>query len=382
MKHLTWVFALAALLLQAQAPEAAKPESGAASRIIGEVTAPVQNQHISVKTDQGSEINVVLQEKTLYLRVPPGEKDLKKATRIALKDIDPGDRIYARGQMSDDKKSITAVSVIVMTKEDLASKHERDRAEWQTRGISGKITALNPESKEITVSMRSREGQKTVVVGPTDKALFRRYAPDSVRFSDAKASSFAELKVGDQIRVLGDKSEDGARIKPEEIVSGSFRNVAGTVKTVNAAAGEVEIMDLETKKPLTVQVTPETVLRRLPTMVAMMMARRVQAPGAARPMGSGRPPGAGGPPSRAGARPMGGAGGSGDLQQVLEQMPAMPLSELKPGDAIIISTTSGTEPSRVTAITLVAGVEPFLTAAPEGGQQIGGSWNFGDIGLP
>ena len=75
----------------------------------------------------------------------------------------------------------------------------------------------------------------------------------------------------------------------------------------------------------------------------------------------------------------GSRGGSGDLTQVLEQMPPMPLADLKPGDAIIISTTAGKEPTRVTAITLVAGVEPFLTAAPSGGLQIGGAWNFGGM---
>jgi hypothetical protein len=377
MKRWFWALLLAApLMLRAQAPEGAKSGSAAVARVIGDVTDLKGSQEIIVKTDQGSPVEVVLQEKTLYLRVPPGEKDLKKAARISRTDIKPGDRVLARGQMSEDKTSLTAVSVIVMTKEELAQKHERDRAEWQSRGISGKITAVDPAAHEITVSVRSREGVKSVVVGPADTARFRRYAGDSVQFSDAKPSSFAELKVGDQIRVLGDKSEDGARVKPEEIVSGTFRNIAGTVKAVNAAGDEVQIMDLEAKKPLVVKVTSESILRRLPPDVAATLAHSARggAGGAGRPGAGGRPAGQ----PAAGATPV-----RGDLQQVLEQMPPMPLSDLKPGDAIIISTTSGKEPSSVTAITLVAGVEPFLTAPSKGGgQQIGGSWNFGDIGLP
>jgi len=376
MKRLIAVLALAS----AAAPGWAAQDASKAERVIGAVTAPIKDQKISVKTDQGAEVTVVLQEKTIYLKVPPGEKDLKKATRITINEIRQGDRIYARGQMSEDKKSIAAASVILMSQEDLAQKHEKERAEWQARGIGGKITALDPATKEFTVAMRAREGQKNVVVGPTDAARFRRYSADSVRFDDAKPSTFSELKVGDQVRILGDKSEDGARMKPEEVVSGTFRNVAGTVKTVDVAKGEILITDLEAKKPLTVEVTPETLLRKIPERMAAFMARGMQ--GGTGAAGSGRPAGSGGPPSggtgaAGGARP-----GGGDMTQMLEQMPPMPLTELKPGDAIIISTTAGKEPARVTAITLVAGVEPFLTAAPSGGLQIGGGWNFGGMGEP
>jgi len=53
-----------------------------------------------------------------------------------------------------------------------------------------------------------------------------------------------------------------------------------------------------------------------------------------------------------------------DLQQILEKVPAMPASELNKGDALIITSTVGADPSRVTAITLLAGVEPLLTRAP------------------
>lgn len=365
MKSLAWLFALASIVLGAQAPEATKTD---VSRVIGEVKSLVGTERIDVKTDEGTDVDVLLQEKTLYLRVPPGETDLKKATRITFKDIAQGDRVLARGKLSEDKKSIAAVSVILMTKEELAQKHERDRAEWVARGVSGQITSMNSQTQEVVVTLRD---QKTMVVGPVGSARFRRYAPDSVRFSDAKPSTFAELKIGDQIRVLGDKSEDGSRLKPEEVISGTFRNIAGTVKMVNAAAGEVQIMDLVAKKPMTVKVNADSVLRRLPSMGAMMSARAAQSGGQGG-SGAARPAGAG----------AGGPGGMKDIQKLLEQIPAMPIADLKPGDAIIVSTTSGTEPASVTAITLIAGVEPFLTAAPRGGgQQISSSWNFGgDMG--
>jgi hypothetical protein len=59
-----------------------------------------------------------------------------------------------------------------------------------------------------------------------------------------------------------------------------------------------------------------------------------------------------------------GAPEGGDLQQMLEKVPTLPIAELNKGDAIIISSTVGADPSRLTAITLLAGVEPLLTRAP------------------
>jgi hypothetical protein len=46
-------------------------------------------------------------------------------------------------------------------------------------------------------------------------------------------------------------------------------------------------------------------------------------------------------------------------------MPAATLADLQKGDAIMIVTTQGTD-SGVTAITLLSGVEPILTASPSG----------------
>ena len=71
-------------------------------------------------------------------------------------------------------------------------------------------------------------------------------------------------------------------------------------------------------------------------------------------------------------------GRPGDMQQMLERMPAIKLEDLKPGDAIIVSSTEGADPTQVTAITLVAGVEPILSATPGGSQRamMLGSWNL------
>ncbi len=390
------VWMLGQAVAGAQTP--ASSPAGPASRVIGEVTAidPSGGQ-ITLKTDKGDTVAVQLGEKTLYLRVPPGEKDLKKASKINLLEVGQGDRLLARGRLSDDQKTLTAAAVIVMSKSDLAAKQEHDRQEWQRRGLAGTVASVDPAGKQITVTVRNLQGSKTVTVEAPDGVQVRRYAPDSVRFSDAKPSSLAEMKAGDHVRVLGDKNEDGSRVKAEQIVAGSFRTIAGTVTTVNAAANEVLIKDLATNKPLTVRVNSDSTLRRLPPMVAAGMARRLhpeeaaaggKTPRGQRPGGpetvADRPAGGeGGRPNPwAGMRGQAGQGQGGDLQQMLERMPALSLAELKPGDALVISSTNGTEPTHVTAIMLIAGVEPLLTATPQGGRQLGGGWNLGDIGFP
>ena len=58
----------------------------------------------------------------------------------------------------------------------------------------------------------------------------------------------------------------------------------------------------------------------------------------------------------------------------------MTLSDLKPKDAIMVSTTMGSDPGRVTAIVLLAGVEPILTAAPNAARDIMSGWNLGGGG--
>jgi hypothetical protein len=373
----------------AQAPPALK-------QVIGEVTSiDAASKQIKLKGDDGTAYTVILGDSTSFLRVAPGEKDLKKATKIAFTDVMVGDRALALEKDS----TLPARAIVIMTKGDLAQKHERDRAEWQRRGITGVVTALNPENKEVTITTRGRDS-KTVTIDAS-AATFQRYSPDSVRFADAKPSSFTDLQPGDTVRALGDKNDDGTRLKAEELVSGAFETIAGTVDSVDAATGEVHITNLQTKKPVVVRTNQNTLLRRLDPQVAAQLARRLRpdaaaggggtvsanpaggAPGnapGARPEGG--PGGAGGPggPGGPGGGFRGAGGGGGDLQQILERMPQLSVSELKKGDAVIVSSSKGPGDSGITAFAFVAGVEPFLAAAPRTAGQVNlGSWNL-DLG--
>jgi len=374
----------------AQAPPALKS-------IIGEVTSiDGATKQIRLKGDDGAAYTVTLSDSTSFLRIPPGETDIKKAAKIAFSDVAVGDRALARGPLEENTKTVPARTLVIMTKADLAQKQQHDRAEWQTRGVVGTVSALNAASKEITITTRGRE-PKTIVIDASAADL-RRYSPDSVKFTDAKPSQFTALQPGDTVRALGVKNEDGTHVKAEEVVSGAFQTIAGTVESVDPASGEVHLTNLQTKKPLLVHTNQSSLLRRLDPMVAAMLARRLRPDAAGAPTGSasgaapGAPngPAAGRPDAPSGGGggggflgaggfggPGAGAGGGGDLQQILERMPTLSLSELKKGDAVIVSSSKGPDDSAVTAFTFVAGVEPFLAAAPRTAGQVNlGSWNL------
>ena len=345
-------------------------------------------KQLILKTDAGSLVTVALGDKTVYMRLAPGEKTLTNAAKITFTEVGEGDRVWARGKVADDHKSVPATALIVMNKVDIAKKQEQERAEWKRRGILGIITAVKPETKEITISSRSMAGQQSIVIPVSDKVEVRRYAPDSIKFTDAKVAAFTELKVGDQIRALGDRSPDGTAFTAEKVVTGSFRMVSGVVTAVDAATGEIKINDLQTKQPLTIVVKQDAVLRKFPSaaeggMMAMMGRGGPGGPGAGGPPGGqtpaaapggNRPQGAAGPGGPGGGGPGGGMrpGGGFNVQDLIERLPVIAIADLKVGDTIIVSSTKGAEPTRLTAISLISGADTLLSMLAARQPQAGG----------
>jgi len=329
---------------------------------------------VTVKTDAGSILVVKLSEKTTYERMPAGETDRTKAVKIALVDIAVGDGIYARGYVSEDRKSVPAQKIIVVSQSDIARKQEKERAEWKQRGIMGIVSGLNPAAHEITITHRSLAGSQPVVISLTDKVKMLRYAPDSIKFADAKPSEFAELKVGDQLRALGDRNAEGTRFTAEKVVTGSFKTVAGVITAINIASGEIKINDLQTKQPLTIVVKQDAVLRKFPSaneMSGMMMGRPGGGGGAGGPAAAGGPGGGQGGPGAGG--PGAGRGGGGmNMQDMLERLPTIALADVKVGDTIIVSSTKGADATRLTAISLISGADTLLNMLAARQQQAGG----------
>lgn len=351
-----------AIALLPRVADAQQPTpSSSAGRAIGTVAA-INGKVVSVKTDAGTETAVTVSDSTRILKTAPGQKDLKEAVAISLQDVQVGDRVLARGS-SEGAGSIAAISLIVMKQGDVASHQQQDIQEWQRRGTGGIVRAVDASAGTITVATTPNQ---TIAIHTTNSTLFLRYAPDSVKFSDAKKSSFSEIKVGDQLRARGNRSSDGESVNADAVISGTFRNIAGTVNAVDSSAGTITVTDLIRKKPAVVKVTPETQMRKIPPEVAQRIAmflKRPAGPGNNAQQSQGTP---GGPPGESQAR-FGGSGrpgGAPDFQQIIRRMPAASLSDLQKGDAVMIVTTDASAGQEVTALTLLSGVEPILTAAP------------------
>ena len=70
-----------------------------------------------------------------------------------------------------------------------------------------------------------------------------------------------------------------------------------------------------------------------------------------------------------------------DFQQLISRVPPGTVSDLKKDDAVMIVSTEDSGSGQVTAITLLAGVEPILTASPRQAQaMLLSPWSLGGGG--
>jgi len=353
--------------------------------ITGDV-ASVSTDTIVLNTKDGA-TTVSLTDKTEYKKVSAENPSLKTATPAALTDIGVGDKLAVTGIWPADKKSLPARAVYLMTKADIAEKNTKETQEWRTRGVTGRVTSIDPVAKKISIEVRGFTGSTTVEVTAKDNAKFMRYAPNSVKYDEAKPGTIADINAGDMLRALGDKAADGTTFAAEEIVTGAFQTVAGTVKSVDTAKNEVLITDLRTKKDVTIAVSPTSLLKKFPEEMAQRMAQfQGGGQGMARPAGQGQgnaPEGAARPQGAAGGQGRGfGQRGGGGIDEMLDRFPTITPADLKPGDMIAVSSTKS-DTDHITAIKLLAGVEPFLRAAQaQGGRQGRGNQGQGDFNIP
>jgi hypothetical protein len=385
------IFALAIAAVQLTS-QTEPPSASSVTRAVGTIKA-ISGNSITLTTDSGASITGTIQDSARMLRVEPGEKDLKNAAPIQLQELQVGDRMLVRGTTAQDGKSLVINSLVLMKAADVTAKQDQERSDWQKRGIGGLVNAVDVPGRSITLASAAIGNNKTVVIRVSQSTVIRRYAPDSVKFDDAKPGTLDQIKPGDQLRARGTRNSDGTELTADEIVSGTFRNIAGTVISTDSANNTLTVMDLITKKPATLKITADSQLKKLPEMVAQRIAMRLKGegqPGGSPQSGQG---GFQGPAAPGAARPdqvqaAGGSGGMGrpggppDFQQLLNRMPTVGLSDLQKGDAVMVVSTEGTANSQPTAVTLLSGVEPILTASPNASRaaMLLSPWNLGGAG--
>ncbi len=350
------------------------------SAISGEVGS-IDGGKIVLKTANG-DVEAVLSDKTQYFRVPPDNPKLSAAVAATVSEIGVGDKLLVTGMLSDDKKSIPAKAVYIMSKSAIAERQTNYLEDWKKRGTYGKVVNYNPQTSVITITTRSFGAEKTVNVKTAGNTEFYRYAPDSTEFSKALKSKLSEVEPNDEIRVLGNKNADGTEIEAEKIVTGAYVQRGGKIKAINLEKKEIIITDSNTNKDVSVVLNDYSVLKQFPTELAQRFSGAQAGGGGGQ--GGFRPPGQGGggqttpqpagqqnpqTSGQGGFRP-GGGGGIDD-----SRFQNIKITDLKVGEAIGILISKNSDPSRVTAVKLFTGVEPFLNrpqAGGGGGRQGGG----------
>jgi hypothetical protein len=342
--------ALTGLFVQAQSSKS----------LVGTITS-INGSTITVKTDAGASSQFSVSSTASIRRVAPGETSLEHAQTIQLSDLAVGDRVSARLDASAQASSIVAVK-----QEDVKQAQERLNQAWQ-RGAAGLVKSVDTASGVIVIGSGAGTSAKTITVHTAKTTLLKRYAPSSISYEQAKAAPIDQIQPGDQLRARGTKSADGLTIDADEVVSGTFRNVSGTVTSVDSAGSAVEVKDLATKKAVTIHISSDTQMHKLPENMAQMLAARLKSGSSSGQGAMSARPNAG-----QGSFGAGRAQGEADVQQMLNRAPAIQLSDLKKGDAVMLVTTPGT--TDVNGITLLAGVDALLEA-PES-QNLLSSWSL------
>jgi hypothetical protein len=391
LSYIGAIFLLAsASLAQHPAPTPGKPDQHVLGTIVTVGPAP---HEITVKEDKtGTAYTISLEKTRTLLKVEPGARDLKTAARITANDLAVGDRVDIRGyKAADTPASIAAASVILMSARDLQQAHRAEMNEWRQRGIAGSVTSVDAAAQKLNIKIRSPEGSHSLTVDVPPGAQLTRYSPENS--NTPVPSKLADIRPGDQVRVLGNKSSDGSAITAEKVYSESFRTVAGTIASIASNGNEITVTDLQTKQPVHIVIAAESAVRKLPPQLAMMLARHLN-PNFKSSEGAGDTSG------RSAANPSLGAkageaetgsnsgnqstrgGRSGDVSQMIEHLPKIAVTDLKAGDAVIVSGAGGRDQAQLVATNIIAGVEPILQSAPpRQGRSPGGDWNL-DTALP
>jgi hypothetical protein len=270
---------------------------------------------------------------TEVLMAAPGALDLSHAQPAKITDIAREDRVL----VSFVAGMAEARRIVLISATAIERRNAAERADWEKRGLSGAV--VSREGDRIVLETRSPQGAQHTTIVVTPKTGIRRYAPDSVKFTEAEPSTLDAIAVGDQLRTRGDRSADGASLTADDIVFGTFLTTVGSVTAVNKETGEMSIADLASKQPLTIRLTADTQIKKMPDLREMVFGH----------------PKAGG--SQESARP------AGSMAEMLQQLPAGSIDDLKVGSSVAVTSTRGARADRVTGIMVIANIGGLLQMA-------------------
>jgi hypothetical protein len=294
--------------------------------ILGTVTDfRVHSLELGVKPDDGSAVWVKFSADTEVLLAAPGEKDLTHAQPARIADVARDDRVLVSfvGGMDEARR------IVVVSANEIARRNAAERLDWEKRGVTGVVASRDGD--EIVIETRTPQGAQRTTLALTAKTKVRRYSPDSVKFADAQPASPAEIAVGDQVRARGDRSADGSRVTADDVVVGTFLTTLGTVTEVDHEKHELKLVDLTSKQPLVVRLTADTQLKKIPDLHEMAAGHGGHQPA--------------------------------NFTEMLLQLPGGTPDDLKPGSSVVVTSTLGSHPGRVTGIMVIANIDPLIQMA-------------------
>jgi hypothetical protein len=328
----------------------------------------ISGSTITMSTDKGSVVTVTVADGAKIYELAAGSTDSKNAKPVQLGDIAVGDRALVTGKSGGASDALTALRVILMKSADIAQMQAGQQADWKVRGIGGIVSSIDSSTGAITIT----SGTSKTIVNTSSKTVFKRFAVDSVKYQDAKPGTIAGIQPKDQIQARGAKSADGTSIQAEEVISGTFEDLSGLLISVDNQTGDVSLKDLATKKLVTVHLTSNSDIRSLPLQMATRFAAQSN-----------------GGPRRGGAVPDASGGGNNgprrsagtDLSQMIGHLPTATLADLHKGDAVMIVASQAVPNASIfTAVKVLTGVDPILTANPNGGMDLSMSISGGGGG--
>lgn len=375
------LFLFLTILLFGLAPAGAQTQQAPAAKqqVVGEITAVDATAHtVTVRTDAGATVTLSTTEQTTYTRMPPGVTDLKQGARVTFAEVRVGDRLLAPGVPA---AGGTAARLILMAR----AAGGPGGGQNAGRRLNGRVVSVDASKRLIVVQTRGgREGQESVTVDASGAARVLRYAPDSMRPADAVAGSLADVRAGENIRATGERSADGASFKAEEVLTGSFARLVGTVASADAQSGEL-VVKTDDGGSVKLSFGARSSMRRITPEFEQALAKQraeaeqrreqrraerqqqggqvaqggqAQGEGGRNRRGEGQGRGEGGGQRRGG---FGGQGGGGN-QQMFDSLPAVTLAELKKGDTVVVTVTPGADASRATVVSLVTGPAETIRA--------------------
>ncbi|MBI4751884.1 MAG: hypothetical protein HY774_25650 [Acidobacteria bacterium] len=333
-----------------------------APRIIGEVVAVNKEKRVlQIKTAQG-ECTVAAEDSAACKRVAPDAKTLDGAETIEFTDIRPGDRVWARSTtaVAETPNTFLSKQLVLMSATSIAERNKLDQEAWRRRGVRGEVVAADVAKNEFTLKLR--DGQ-TVLMKLAPQADIRRFPPGSYEFTASKPITASEIKIGETLMCMGDRSPDGTQFSAERVVTGDVpRPTFGQVKEIRLEKKEIVVQSREGET--VVQLTSETLLRQMPEELREQPAN-------------------GGGNSE--AQPQRRQGRQGmrmnpeAMMERLKQAPELKLTELKVGEYVMANGPKSTDGKSVTALFLVRVPAPNFRnqgpslSSPDGGLSDPGS---------